>query len=284
MKLAQTIVCGLAIGILSAGALAQDQQPTRGGQRQPGGPGGGGPGGGGPGGFGGRQLSPDKAKSAWSMQATGVASRLGLNADQTKAVVSAYVAAREAQNAEAEKFREEAMKARENGGGPDGMRDMMKKMEEINASERDKLQKALTAAIGADATGKAMPSLGAFSRQWDNLVDVFSTFQLDAAKQQQGLNAIEEFATTSAAAQARARANRGNDGGQGGPGGPGAGGGDREAMRAAAQESRQKLMDALKPILNKEQMTKVEESLPGGGGGRGPGGGRRGGGAGGGGN
>lgn len=268
MKLGQLIVSGIAASVLSFGALAQEQQsqPQREpGQRAPGGPREGGGGGGGFG-LGGRQLSPERAAAAWNLQATGVAGRLGLNAEQTKALVSAYVAARQSHNAEADKLRQEAMQRREEGGGPEGMREIMTKLQELDKSQRESLEKSLTGAIGADAAAKAMPSLGLFSRQWDNLTDVFSTFKLDSAKQQAGLNAIEEFATTSGAAQLRARAPRGPDGG--GEGAP-----DREAMRAAAQESRQKLLAAMQPILNKEQLTKLEESM--GGGGRGPGGGRR---------
>jgi hypothetical protein len=278
MKYGQLIVCGIAASALSFGALAQEQQtqqPQREpGQRAPGGPREGGPGGG-PGGgmgLGGRQLSPERAKAAWTTQATGVAARLGLNADQTKALVAAYTAARESQGTASDKMREEAMqKARDEGAGPELMRTMMAKGEELNAAEREKLQAALTTAIGADATAKAMPSLGLFSRQWDNVVDVFSTFKLDTANQQTGLNAIEDFAVSSAAAQAKLRASRGNNQGGGEGGAPS----DREAMRAAAQEGRQKFLDAMQPILNKEQLTKLEESLPGAGRGQGGGGGRR---------
>lgn len=281
MKYGQLIVCGIAASVLSLSAFAQDQQtqqPQRGaGQRAPGGPREGGPGGGM--GFGGRQLSAERAKAAWSAQATGVAARLGLNADQTKALVAAYTASRESQGAASDKMREEAMqKARDEGAGPETMRNMMAKAEELNTAEREKLKAALTGAIGADSTAKAMPSLGLFSRQWDNLVDVFSTFKLDSANHQTGLNAIEDFAVSSAASQAQLRASRGNNqGGQGGGQGGGEAGAppDREAMRAAAQEGRQKLVTAMQPILNKEQLTKLEEALPGAGRGQGGGGGRR---------
>lgn len=275
MKNGRLFVCGIAASAFSFGALAQDQQTQKQppAQRAPGGPreGGGGPGGGGMGM--GRQLSPERAKAAWTAQATGVATRVGLNADQTKATVAAYLAARESQGAASDKMREEAMqKAREDGAGPETMRNMMTKGEELNTAEREKLQAALTTAIGADATAKVMPSLGLFSRQWDNIVDVFSTFKLDSANQQKGMNAIEEFSVASAAAQAKARAARAANPGGGEGGAPP----DREAMRTAAQESRQKFLDTMQPILNKEQLTKLEESLPGAGrGGQGGGGGGR---------
>lgn len=223
-------------------------------------------------GMGGRQLSAERAAAAWNLQATGVAARLGLNAEQTKATVAAYNAARESQRSIGDKMREEMMqKAREDGPNPEMMRDMMKKAEEVNATEREKLQAALTTAIGADATAKAMPSLGLFSRQWDGLVDVFSTFKLESGPQQTGLNAIEDFAVTNAAALAKAREMQANRGEDGAP--P-----NREGMRAAAEEGRQKLIDAMQPILNKEQLTKLEEAIPGAGRG-GPGGGRRSGGS-----
>lgn len=279
MNCVRLIVCGVAAGSLALGALAQDQKPAQ--APAPRAPGEGGPRG--PGmGMGGRQLSPEKAKAAWEMQAKGVAARLGLNDAQTKTLVSAYQAARESQGTASDKIRQEGMqRAQEGGGGIEAMRETMKKVDEVNNTERENFAKALAGSLNSEQSAKAVAALGTFDRQWDRLVDVFGSFKLDAAQQQSGLNAIEEYSASISAAQAKARA-AGQGGGPnaapGEGGAPGAGGPDREAMRAATQESRQKLVSALQPMLNKEQLTKIEESLPGAG--RGPGGGRRGGGGG----
>ncbi len=268
MKSGKWIVFSVLAGSLSLNAMAQDKKPDQ--PPPPRAPGEGGPGGG-PGGgqgmpgmgFGGRQLSPERAKAAWDLEASGVAHRLGVQDDKAKAVASAYAAARESQESAAEKLRSEAMqKAQEGGNRMEAMRDALKKVDELTAGERDKLKTSLTGIIGAEQADKAIIPLGTFSRQWDNITDTFGTFKLDASKQQEGLNAIEDYAVNLDAAQKKIRANA-------------AGGGqvDREAMRAANQEGRQKLIDAMGKILNKEQMIKLEESLPGAG--RGPGGGGR---------
>lgn len=291
MNCVRLVLCGIALGSFSFGALAQNQQsgqqPGQQSERQPGqrAPGEGR----GPGmGFGGRQLSPEKAKAAWELQAKGVAGRLGLNEAQTKSLVSAYLTAREAQGTAAEKIRQEAMQAGQEGG-MEAMRESMKKIEEVSTTQRENLKKALAGSLSSEQVEKAMASLGTFNRQWDRVVDVFGTFKLDAAQQQQGLNAIEDYAVTLAAAQAQAQAamnqRRAEGGGPGEGGGAGGGGaGERNGIRTANQEGRQQLLTALQPLLNKEQVTKIEEALPGAG--RGPGGaggGRRGGGGGGGG-
>src|SRR5690349_1407188 len=99
----KVLVCGLAVSSVSLVAVAQptdkpapkqpDSKPGQPGERAPRG-GGDRARGGGPGGMLGEQLSAEKAKAAWDLEATGVASRLGLNADQTKALVKAYEDAR----------------------------------------------------------------------------------------------------------------------------------------------------------------------------------------------
>src|SRR4051812_41656002 len=97
----KALACGVAIGAL---ALTSVAQPAGGGgkdTKQPGAknpdkqPRGEGRGQGGPGGM--EQLSADKAKAAWDLEATGVANRLKLTGDQTKALVSAYENARTSQ-------------------------------------------------------------------------------------------------------------------------------------------------------------------------------------------
>lgn len=227
-------------------------------------------------------MPPEKAKAAWSLQATGVAKRVGADDAQIKAVVLAYTEARESQGVASDKMRKEmaekAAKNRESGddaggpGGPGGRggfnAESMKAMEDMNAKERDKLKKALAATLSQDQTTKALASLGTFNRQWDGMADILAGFGLDAKKQQDALNATEDFVV----AQAKARA------------GAAGGGGDPEAMRTAMQETRQKLMDSMKKILSEDQMGKFEGSMRGGRGPGGPGGGpdRRGGGGGGG--
>jgi hypothetical protein len=153
---------------------------------------------------------------------------------------------------------EKARQAGGDEGGPGGRGGLgaegLKAMEEMNAREREKLQKALSATLSTDQTTKAIASLGTFNRQWDVMADAIAGFGLDSAKQQEALNAVEDFVI----AQGKIR--------------PGAGG-DREAMRSAMQESRQKLNDAMKKLLSEEQLAKFEQTTRGGGRGfTGPGG------------
>lgn len=211
------------------------------------------------------EMGPEALKAAWDLEATGVAKRMGLNDDQTKAVVKAYADARESHRVASEKLRKEMMdKMRDSGGGGGGGRgagqESMKAMDDLATAEREKLQKALASSLNADQAAKAAGSLGSFNRQWDPMANAIGGMKLDAAKQQEALNAIEDFVV----AQGKLR-----------PQGPDT---DREAMRNAMQEARQKLNDSLKKALSEDQMKQFEESLPGRGGRRGQGGGPGGGG------
>lgn len=284
MRALKLLACCVVVGGMSMTVLGQEKgpggerpaRPARG-ERPEGGPGG-------PGAGPREAMSPEKSKAAWDVQATGVAKRLTLKDEQTKAVVKAYAEARTSHQAAAEKLREElANKASEGnkdeknekkdkkdrkpegkpegekqrpaaGGGRGGFgAEALKAMEELNTSERAKLEKALAATLSAEQTTKALASLGTFNRQWDGMASTIAGFKLEAAKQQTALEAIEDFVV----AQSKARA--------------GAGDGDREATRTAMQESRQTLAESLKKVLSEDQAKTFEESMRGGGM-RGPGG------------
>jgi hypothetical protein len=263
MRLVNVLVCSLALASGTLNAIAQEAPKHDGGQPKGPGPGGkeGGPGG--PGGGGGRQgggqrremMSPEKAKAAWEVEATGVAKRLSLSDDQTKAVVKAYTDARESQKVASEKQRKEMMEKMKEGGAG-GAGEMMKAMEESNKAERTKLETALTAAkLSSDQTSKAVASLGAFNMAWDAMADTLSGFNLEGAKKQDALNAVEDFVV--AGSKARTASPE-----------------DREAQRTAMNDARTKLMDAMKKQLTDDQMKKFEGSVRGPGGRGGPGGGR----------
>ena len=90
-------------------------------------------------------LSPEKAKAAWEAQATGVAKRNSLSADQTKTLVSAYTAARESQQTAVQKLRDDLIaKGGGGGGGPEAMAEIRTATEDMNKAEKAKFEKALT--------------------------------------------------------------------------------------------------------------------------------------------
>ncbi len=260
MRLVNALVCCVAIGSVSCQVLAQEAgRPPRQGQgnRQPGGEGG-------------RQapreaMSPEVMKTAWTIQATGVAKRLGFDAKQTETLVKAYADARESQRAAADEVRKQAREQmRDRGGEPggeggrppeggrpaDGERPRrergaaggaMQAMEEANKVQREKFTKALgDAGLGSEESRKAVESLGLFSPVWDGMANVIAGFQLDEAKQQQALEAVEAFVVASASVR-------------------GGGGEDREKARETMTTARTKLNDTLKGILSEEQMKKFEQ-------------------------
>lgn len=202
-------------------------------------------------------LSPEKAKAAWELQAAGVAKHLGLDAEKSKTLTKAYVEARESHVAASDKLRQEAMeKMRDNTGDPQNRgADMMKALEDLNTSERAKFEKAVAGVLTPDQSTKALASLGTFNRQWDTMTDNLASFKLEPAKQQEAFQAVEQYVVAASAART----------------------GDREAMRTAMQDARTKLLDSLKTVLSEEQFAKFEATIAPGGRMGGPGGGGRGG-------
>jgi hypothetical protein len=253
----KVLVCGLAIGSMGLSAMAQSEKPA--GKppaaNQPGterGPRGERP----------EPLSAEKAKAAWDLEATGVAKRLALKDDQTKSLVAAYDSARTSHQAATEKLRKEQQEKNKGIDRQDreAMQDAMqanrKAMEDLNKSETEKFTKAVTTAIPGDSGAKAAKALSVFgfAPQWDRLVDTVGGFKLDAAKQQDALNALETFASE----QTKNMATMADD---------------REGAMEDMKTAREKLTTSLKTVLSEDQMKKVEQNM---GGGR-MGGGRRGG-------
>lgn len=197
-------------------------------------------------------LSPEKAKAAWEAQAKGVAGGLSLDETKTAAVVKAYTDARTSFSQANEKLMKERRDAGE-GAGPQAAADYRKKAEEMLKSEREKFEKALTAAsLTTEQTAKAMESLGTFNRQWDLFTDTILGFNLDAKKGAEAAKALEEYVI----ARGKQVASE-----------------DREAARASMQEARRKMLETMKGILTEEQnktFTAVANGgRPGGGGGGG---------------
>lgn len=254
MRCLKTVMLAAAVGGLCTVAMAQEKPAGQPGEKPPAprAPEGGQPPRGDRG-MGG-QLSPEKAKAAWEAQATGVAAGLGLDAEKTKTLVTAYTDARHSQNAAMDKMREEMRKAREEGGGGGGgFAEMQKKLEEMNTSEREKFRKAIAGALSAEQVSKAMATLGTFNRQWDGMADAVLGFKLEKAKLDAANKAMEEYVASVS--------NAPRD--------------DREAMRTAMQAARKKLLDTMKANLTEEQLGKFETAM--GRGGMGPRGGAGGG-------
>jgi hypothetical protein len=264
----KVLACGLAISSLSLVAVAQPATGDKPATKQPGdkkpdaqqgerpvrGPGAGG------GMRGMEPLAPEKAKAAWDLEANTVATRLGLSADQTKSLVTAYEGARTTQTAAVEKLRkEQADKMEKLRDGDrqdrqDAMQSMRKAMEDLNKTNKENLTKAVTTAVPGDSGTKAAAALASYNQISDRMVDTVSGFKLDNTKQQNVLKAIEDFSSEQAK----------NVGGN-----PD----DRQERQEAMQAARDKFNAAVKKDLTDEQVKKLEESMPGGGRGMGGGGG-----------
>ena len=264
MRSLNILICSLAVGVLGASAWAQPQPDSGQGQgqnrpRPPRGDQGGRP----------QELSAEKAKAAWELEATAVSQQIGLNDSQTAAVVKAYSNARTSYAAASEKLRKDMQAKRDAAGDGDNGNsrgEAMKAMNDLTTAEKGKLQAALASSLTPDQVTKAVEPLGTFNPGWDRMVDQISGYKLTAANQQTALKAIQDYVVSTGKARASMQG----------------GGGDRDAMRTAMQDAQQKLNDSLKKVLSADQMTKFDSVMPRGRGGRGGGGGGGGGGQGGG--
>ncbi|MBL8999525.1 MAG: hypothetical protein JNK25_00135 [Phycisphaerae bacterium] len=234
MKTLHLLASCLCLSTITLTATAQDSPPPR--PRE-----------------GGRQgmaqpLTPEKSRAAWELQARSVASSLGFDAEQTKATIEAYLAARTSHTEASDKMRKELMDKARDEGAQGAFAEIQQKTEELMKSEREKLEKSLSSKLSADQVQKAISPLGSFNRQWDTMTDALAGFGLDAAKMKDAQSAVQTYIV----AVDKARA-----------------GGDREALRTATQEARKTLTDTMKGILSEDQMAKFQATL---GGGRGMGG------------
>ncbi len=235
MRTLKVVVSCLMIGALAAPAMSQDEAAPPARQARPAGQGGGM-----------RQaLSPEQAKAAWELEAGSVAAALGVTGEKAGALTKSYVEARTSHGAATDKLRDEMREKGREGGRPDGS--MREKLETLNTAERAKLEKALGGSLTPEQTKAAMETLGTFNRGWDHMTNVIAGMHLDAKKQSEALSAVYQFVGV----QGKNRA-AGPDG-------------DREAMRTAMQEAREKMLTSLKGVLSEEQFKQFEGAT-----GRGP--------------
>jgi hypothetical protein len=147
-----------------------------------------------------RQLSPEKAKAAWTWQARELARALDLGADETNQLIEAYVAGRKKFSAAVREAREAATE----GEQPRGWRvdpDLAK-------DHRAALQTNLSGFLSEDQAEEATRSLGLFSTQWDRMVDGVAGLELGEQKTYAALTPIRQYMTQMAGIRRRWRSSR----------------------------------------------------------------------------
>ena len=185
-----------------------------------------------------RQLSPEKAKAAWTWEALEVAWVLELGADETNQLVEAYVAGRKKFSGAMQEARE-AREAREAGGDGQRRRGWQMDPEVIN-KHRSALQTQLSGFLSVDQAREATRSLGLFSMQWDRMVDGVAGLDLGEEKTFAALAPIRQYVVQLAGVRRLD---------------------DRQAMRGAMMEAREGLYDGLAAVLDEEQLAQLQESM-----------------------
>lgn len=172
----------------------------------------------------GAQLEPEQQEAVWTMAARGVAHDLGLSVENTSQLIDAYIAARESYDA----ARAEMMGSftpggdmpaggMPGGGAPgEGMRGggfagggmFGGQNLEFVTAERDKLEEALQGFLGDEQVAEALESLGTFSSDWDNLLNVIVGFELEDETLFEALAAISKYIVDLEETTANAMANQ----------------------------------------------------------------------------
>lgn len=180
-------------------------------------------------GRGGPQLELEKARAAWTLAAQGVAKELGLNNKATSQLIDAYTAARGSHR-----------KALE---GLSGGREGFQASRELTDKERDKLETVLKGFLSDEQAGKALASLGAFSGEWDRMLDVLAGFKLGDEPLYKALPLISTYVIDYDQARSKAIANQ-----------------DWQSMRSARQGLKEKLDAGLAEIFSQEQLATWKEA------------------------
>ena len=176
----------------------------------------------------------ENATTSWAMQAKTVARQLKLNDEKTAKLVDAYKAARAGHRTAVEaKLGEGARPDRENYAA----------MMEVVTAERTKLETALKGFLSAEETQKAMATLSAFSRRWDQMTAVLSGMKLDPKVEAQAMDTVAAYVAEATAGMPAQPAPA-----------------DREAFRQKSQAARDKLDAEMAKVLSPDQLAKWKES------------------------
>ena len=245
MRLLSALFAGMMVGAVAMTVVAQNPPPRGGGNS----PNAGGPPPSqvppGPRGQGRAQLAPEKVKAAWELEVKHLAQGLGMNEEQTKSAVAAYIDVREKH---AQAVQQLMAQMRENPADPnatdqDAQREAMQKaFEDLNKSDREKLRAELAKSMTSEQVDKAIVPLGAFNPNWDLMVSTVAGFNLDQAKNKQAMDAIQTYITEIAKSSGET---------------------EPDARRTATQQARTKLTDSVKPILSQEQFGQFERTIGG---------------------
>lgn len=242
-----------------------------------------------------QQLAPEKAEAAWKLEAAGMAKGLGLSEEAASILVSAYVKARQSVREGLDKLRSDRPERDDRpqrgdrpprgagrgapgasgGSGAQGAQgaqgqdddtgrpqrrrppgasgqtdenprgDQQEKRNELLATAKKKLQADLTGILAGAQLEYAVTVLGTFSGAWDVMVDAIAGFKLGEEKTYAALKPIEVHIAETATLER----------------GPSQ---DRGAGMQARSESRQKLLDAMKGLLDDEQYAAFQRAVPGG--------------------
>jgi len=222
-------------------------------------------------------LSPEKAQAAWKLEAQGMAKGLGLSEEAAPILVSAYVKARQSVQEGLDKLRSDrtqrgagrgasgapgaqgAQGQDDDTGRPQRQRppgafgqtdenarsEYQDKRNELLAAAKEKLRAELSPIIAGAQLEYAVTVLGTFSGAWDVMVDAIAGFKLGEEKTYAALKPIEVHIAETATLERGPRQDRG-------------------AGMQARLESRQKLFDAMKGLLNDEQYAAFQRAVPGG--------------------
>jgi hypothetical protein len=182
----------------------------------------------------GPQLSPEKAKAAWAIQAKGVATDLGLGAKDSAKLLDAYTQAREA-------FLQILKEATSEGGG----RGRMQAYLEMIQTGKTGLETALKEILTDEQAATAIKSLGAFSTQWDTFVDQLAGYGLSEEKMTAAVKLTREFIVGFGKVVEEAMAAQ-----------------DREAAMAGMKKLKGDLDAGLADILTEEQMAQWKKATP----------------------
>ncbi|MFC1601909.1 hypothetical protein ACFL34_06120 [Candidatus Sumerlaeota bacterium] len=182
----------------------------------------------------GEGLSAEKQQAAHELQARGVAHTLKLNDEATSKIVVAYQKARAShQKAQAAIRADESIERS----------DRRSKYQDLLEVERKKLDTELQGFLKKEQAAQALASLGAFNRSWDRMVGTLSGFKLEKEKQFKALELLNGYVIETGKLAAAARAS-----------------GDRQGVREATAEKKQKLDAGLEKILDATQLGKWKEA------------------------
>lgn len=174
----------------------------------------------------------EESEAIWTLQSRSIARELNLSEEDELKLAAAYKTTRKSQAEKISDIRKEI------GFDPNASGLISEKSQELNASEKDKLETSIKEFLDDEKTATAVELMGSFSYMWDRMSSVLLGFKLEEEKLYQAVEHVNAYIIVLEEASKGVRTDPDS----------------RAVLWERVDEQREKLTESLALILSKDQL------------------------------